>query len=132
MTIQNHDTTIELLRNTLGRTATRLAVTGSNLVNVDTPGYRALRAEFLDALGQAHGRLELSRTNDSHVGGTRSLIDSAEFTQAPITRMRLDGNTVDLDVEMTELARLQGRFRAAVQLVRKRFALLRYAAMNGR
>jgi flagellar basal body rod protein FlgB len=38
---------------------------------------------------------------------------------------------VDLDRQMTMLAALQGRYTAATQMLRKRFALLEYAITSG-
>ena len=51
---------------------------------------------------------------------------------SPVTRLRTDGNTVDVDVEMTRLAAFQDHFAAVTRLVGKRFALLRYVATDGR
>ena len=103
-----------------------------NIANLDTPGYRALRASFPERLGQAR-KLEMSRTDGQHMappagsGAARGTIE-----QAPATRVRLDGNTVDVDREMTALAAVQARYNAAAQMVRKRFALLRYAVTDGK
>lgn len=112
------DGTLAALKLTLDRTSRKTAVTVSNLANVDTPGYRALQVEFQDAFRNAS-----AFSTADNVGTIR---------EAPITRMRPDGNTVDIDQEMTHLAQLQGRFTAVTQMVRKRFALLRYAATDGR
>ena len=38
-------------------------------------------------------------------------------SEAPITRMRLDGNTVDLDLQMTKLSVLSGRFASTAQML---------------
>ncbi len=125
------DTTIGFLRQALGRSSLSASVIASNLANVDTPGYRALRAKFADHLMQAGQELEPLRNHGSHFGPQQNR-DDATIVDAPITRMRADGNTVDVDREMTDLALQKGRFMAAAQLVRKRFALLRYAATDGK
>ena len=52
--------------------------------------------------------------------------------EAPVTRLRPDGNTVDIDREMTQLSALGGRFAATAQMLRKHLALLRYAATDGK
>jgi flagellar basal-body rod protein FlgB len=126
------DLTIDLLQGALGRTSTRSSVTSANLANVDTPGYRAVKVEFEETLGGVQQELELSATHPDHVNPQASGGPPAILSDAPADRMRVDGNTVDIDREMTELARLQGRYATAAQLVRKRFALIRLALTDGR
>jgi flagellar basal-body rod protein FlgB len=125
------DATIDLLRGSLGRSATRASVVTSNLVNLDTPGYQALRADFPATLGRAQAELEIERTHPSHLGPSPDA-DPPVLTRAPVTRLRADGNSVDVDVEMTALAALQGQYNAAARLVQRRFALLRYTVSDGR
>jgi flagellar basal-body rod protein FlgB len=127
-----NDNTIGELRGTLDRTSTRSSVTAANLANVDTPGYRALQVAFEETLDAVAGDLEMSATDPEHVQPPAYDEPRPIVSDAPPGRMRVDGNTVDIDREMTELARLQGRYAAAAQLVRKRFALVRLALTDGR
>lgn len=124
------DPTLGLLHRSLGQTALRAAVSASNLANVDTPGYRALAASFPEAMAEAG--LEPMRTTSGHLGSLSTGAGGATLVEAPSARMRMDGNTVDVDVEMTQLGSYQGRYGAAVQMVRKRFALMRLAVTDGR
>jgi flagellar basal-body rod protein FlgB len=124
------DSTLGQLHRTLGQTALRAAVSASNLANVDTPGYRALAAQFPETLADAG--LEPLRTAPGHLGALDMGSSGATLVEAPSARMRMDGNTVDVDVEMTQLGSFQGRYGAAVQMVRKRFALMRLAVTDGR
>ena len=126
------DLTVDLLRGTLDRASTLSSVTASNLANVDTPGYRAQKAEFDETLDALGGDLELSRTHSGHILPPDDPRPQAIVSDAPADRMRMDGNTVDIDRQMTELARLQGRYAAAAQLVRKRFVLIRLALTDGK
>ncbi len=131
------DGTVSALHRALGRVSRRTAMTVSNLANVDTPGYRAQDVEFERALRSA---VQMERSSGRHLGGG-SLAgpgglgpgdQGGRVVESPVTRMRADGNTVDVDVEMTKLATFQGRYTALTQMIRKRFALLRYAATDGR
>ena len=132
MSLNGIDATVEALRVTLGRASKRAAVSASNLANLDTPGYRAQEVAFDDLLAN-HGDLETQRTQAGHIGpGEADPRLRGHLRQAPITRMRNDGNTVDLDLEMTLLGKSQGRYRTAAELLRKRFALLIYSATDGR
>lgn len=131
MTQPTRDPTVDLLGDALDRLALRAAVVSSNLANVETPGYRALQVEFEEQLALAR-EIELSHTARGHQGPGDRPSSRPILSEAPATRMRPDGNTVDLDGEMTRLSAVQGQYRAEAELVRKRFALLRYAAMDGR
>lgn len=130
MTGPFRDETVALLHAALERASRRVSAVASNLANVDTPGYRAVDARFEDVLAEAV-RIEPLRTHPGHLGaaGKRR---SVTIVEREPTRMRNDGNTVDVDFEMTLLASLQGRYQAAAELVRKRFALLAYAVTDGR
>ena len=123
------DATIDALRTVLGRTSRRAAVVASNLVNVDTPGYRALDVEFSEPLELAS---EMRRTDSRHLSARANPAFRGSFVEAPVTRVRSDGNTVDVDREMTLFAMLQGRYRASAEMLRKRFALWLYAVTDGR
>ena len=125
-------TTFELHRS-LNRLSKQAAASVGNLANIDTPGYRAVEVRFDDVLG---GKLQLSRTREGHFGGGGRSSDptrvSGQVADAPVTRVRTDGNTVDIDVEMARLAAFRDHFSAVTRLVGKRFALLRYVASDGR
>lgn len=125
------DSTVETLRMALGQASRRAQVTASNLANIDTPGYRALEAEFpLPTSGNF--ALEMHRTDAGHLAPFGADPARGTIVEAPITHMRNDGNTVDVDREMVRLAAIQGRYRTAAEMIRKRFALLAYAATDGR
>lgn len=123
-------TTFELHRS-LNRLSRRAAASVSNLANIDTPGYRAVAVRF----DENAGKLGVKRTDGRHLGGGSAGDPTAvhgRVVEAPATRIRSDGNTVDIDVEMARLAASQDHFTAVTRLVGKRFALLRYVASDGR
>jgi len=122
------DVTLATLHSALDRVARRAALVASNLANVDTPGYRAVDLAPEDFAPQVEA---LARSAPGHLAGSPAP-DAPAIEELPASRMRNDGNTVDVDREMTLLASLQGRYQAAAELVRKRFALLIYAATDGR
>ncbi len=124
------DGTVATLREALTRASRRAAAAAANLANVDTPGYRAVEVVFDDALARAGG-VRLERTERNHLPSLAAP-EEGVVREAPALRVRADGNSVDVDVEMNRLARTQGRFQAAAEMVRKRLALLAYAASDGR
>ena len=76
------------------------------------------------------GGLAPLRTDPGHLGAAPPR-QAHRIVESPATRIRGDGNTVDIDREMTSLAVLQGRYTAATQMVKTRFALLEYAVTSG-
>jgi flagellar basal-body rod protein FlgB len=125
------DPTVTALRIALGQASRRADVVASNIANVDTPEYRALRVQF-DEILASQGDFEARRTDPGHLRGSASDAVKGRLVEAPAMRMRQDGNTVDIDIEMTLLAKTQGRYRTAAEMLRKRFALLVYTATDGR
>ncbi len=126
------DDTVTQLRRVLDRVSRRTNVTAANLANVDTPGYKALEVRFGDALKASVGGsgLEMRRTDPRHMTGAGSEPLQGKVVEAATGRIRNDGNTVDIDQEMTTLAKLQGRYSAAAKMLSKRFALLQYAVTS--
>ncbi|ANM32263.1 hypothetical protein ABI59_14475 [Acidobacteria bacterium Mor1] len=115
------------MRRVLDRVSRRTNVTAANLANVDTPGYKALEVKFGDTLA---GAVELRRTDPRHLSTSGAPQGMGKVVEAVTGRIRNDGNTVDVDMEMTNLAKLQGRYSAAAKMLSKRFALLQYAVSS--
>ncbi len=123
------DALIAELRNALNRASIRASMVASNLANLDTPGYKAMDVSFHDALKQAGA--EPVRTDPRHLAPPEARLGGTPVP-APSSRITNDGNTVDVDKQMALLSRMQGKYAASAELVRKRFGLLQYAVSNGR
>jgi flagellar basal-body rod protein FlgB len=86
--------------------AYRQELISSNLVNADTPGFRAKDIQFGDVLKQTldnklpSAGVSLATTNTRHIGGVQSSAINTEFRSS--VQPALDGNTVDPDVERSE------------------------------
>ena len=111
----------------------RQEVIANNVANIDTPGYKAKSLDFESALRhsmQSGGRVRLDRSDDQHI-----LVSSREFPLRVSPRIggpaRADGNNVDIDVELMDMAETSLRFEAISQTVSKKLSLLRQIA-NGR
>ena len=89
----------------------RQELISSNLVNSDTPGYKAMDIPFGEVLKQQLGgggnassaSLPLAVTNAGHIGGvgnSNSPASGLMYRQA--VSPALDGNTVDPDVERSQ------------------------------
>jgi flagellar basal-body rod protein FlgB len=117
------DNIVGEMNSVLNRASARAGVVASNLANIDTPGYRAMDVTFDDALARAG--VQPHRTDAMHLSAT-GIKEGGRVHEVPSTRIRNDGNTVDIDKQMTLLAKLQGRYTTASQLIRKRFGMLIY------
>ncbi|MFQ5719037.1 MAG: flagellar basal body rod protein FlgB [Acidobacteriota bacterium] len=121
------------LRALLDVTVKQHAAAAANIANVDTPGYRAQELDFRRALAAAlqSDAGAVQRTDGAHLAGETSPVAAAlhEVTGLPV---RNDGNNVSIDREMLHLADASGRYAAAITLLQREFALLRYAIGGGR
>ena len=88
----------------------------ANVANADTPGFRAHDLDFKKALGEAFtAALEQREAAPANV---------MEDDTMPA---KADGNTVDLDLEMTKLGANGGRYVALAKILGKRITMLRQA-----
>jgi flagellar basal-body rod protein FlgB len=97
---------------------------GSNIANAETPGYRAADLSFGNELKKAFGQSAqpLKMTNSKHIdlstnSGAHLVADLSGATKP-------DGNNVDLDIQMGQLAFNRGRYSQAASMVRKKFSML--------
>lgn len=123
-----------VLEKSLDTAALRQRTIAHNIANVNTPGFKRSEVSFEDQLRQALGLeagLSLDRTNPYHlpVGG---LDITPRVNQDNSTTMRQDGNNVDIDVEMVNLAQNSLNFNFATQQLNSRLAMLRYVINEGR
>jgi flagellar basal-body rod protein FlgB len=123
------DARIDFLQRALSGLARRQTAIAGNIANVDTPGYRrrdvAFESELRGALGTSGG--PLATTSPGHIARP-SLSMSLMGGDAPDGRtsaMRNDGNDVDIDYEMTQLAETSLKYQLLTQATSSRFTTLR-------
>jgi flagellar basal-body rod protein FlgB len=135
------DTTLARLQSALDIRLERQNVLAGNLANVDTPAYLPRELDFNRALAAAES---------PRPGGEAALgagparegfiaLDAAgpvapspsHFVKVASTPAGLDGNGVDLDRTMVELARNALLYGASAKAAGKKLAILRYVASDG-
>ncbi|MGZ3689969.1 MAG: flagellar basal body rod protein FlgB [Pseudobdellovibrio sp.] len=124
------DKTTDALATSLAMRQVRHNVTSANIANAETPGYHAKKVDFEDALAQAldmDGTNSLSTTSGDHfaVGGTAPV--EPGIYENPDIAVNNDGNTVDLEKEMSALAENSILYKSALQLINKKMAAMKYA-----
>jgi flagellar basal-body rod protein FlgB len=115
----------------------RSEVINANVANAETPGYRALAYDFesqLQALGEekSESAVATNSKHRAHPFTTGEGKAEPEVYVRPTETVGNDGNTVDLDAEMSLLAQNQLLYRATVETLSKKIGLLRYAVNGGR
>lgn len=125
------DKTTNALTTSLAMRQLRHSVTASNIANAETPGYHAKKVDFEAALGRAldiDGLRGMSTTSGDHiaVGGASAAV-RPDVYENPEGAMNNDGNTVDLEKEMSSLSENAILYKTALQLINKKMAALKYA-----
>ncbi len=128
------DRTVSALEKTLDMRSEKQTVISSNIANAETPGYQAKAFDFEDSLARAltMDDAPMERTDPHHMtaGGEINEV-VADVYADPNNEVREDGNTVNRDKEMVNLAENQILYNTAADLVKKKLALLRYAVDTG-
>ena len=126
----NGDSRIDVLHQALTGLARRQQAIAGNIANVDTPGYTrndvSFESELRGAAGQG-GRL--AATDARHIstapGGGSLLGSLINVDPTRSSTSRNDGNDVDIDYEMTQLAETSLRYQLLTQATSSRFINLR-------
>jgi flagellar basal-body rod protein FlgB len=126
------DKTMQALAASLKYRQLRQELIASNIANAETPGYKAKKIDFEEALARAldtDDQMNMKVQDGKHYnvgnGGFKNL--SPEIYEDPNGIVSLDGNNVDRDQEMAEMAENKLMFDASVQLLNKKLGLLKYA-----
>jgi flagellar basal-body rod protein FlgB len=129
------DKTTDALASSIALRQIRHNVTSANIANAETPNYHAKKVDFEDALAQAldmDGTNNLSTTNEAHFAtGGKQPIEPGIY-ENPDVAVNNDGNTVDLEKEMSALAENSILYKSALQLINKKMAALKYAISESR
>lgn len=149
--------TFDVIQKALELRSARNAVLTSNIANVDTPGFRQKDLNFrqmmesymknLEAEAEERGAVRASESSSAFLdlgsGDLKDLpltaTDPEHIVDLSISRPReiLESgergvpNNVDLDTQMSKLSENNLEYQAAIQLLVKKFEILREAATEG-
>lgn len=130
---------MNIMGKSLGLRLARHSMTTGNLANMDTPGYRVRDLRFEEALqqatGPAEGLLEVRQTNVRHFPHKdlerAYLAAQKDVKISPYGRDEKGFDVMDIDKEMTKLAKNHLVYNATVQMLAKEFENLKYAISEG-
>lgn len=126
-----------LIKSALEGLTARQRTISDNVANVDTPDFKATRVSFETALKQAKGTVDsplpmFKVTNGvDGPGAVPERIKPTADLEAGTGR-RNDGNNVDIDAEMLELADTNARFNALIQIMSAKLSGMKYVINGGR
>ncbi len=113
----------------------RQNVVAGNLANIKTPGYKARRLEFEEDLQAALGldaRGKMARTNPKHLPAVfDARTFSADFIKSLRPRVVQGEDAVDLDKEMTAMAKNTLLYNTVVTTLQKSFEGLKTIITEG-
>ena len=117
-----------LIEQALDYRSARQDMISSNIANADTPFYKPRDISFKDTLvakqaevfNESSNKLALAQTNGSHIPLTNETSTSKPTVFFRDGHMaRNDGNSVDIDVETTEMSKNSIMFNALIQAAKK-------------
>jgi flagellar basal-body rod protein FlgB len=132
------DGTMSLLQRTLNLRSAQHHAVSANIANADTPHYRSFEVavdEELRKLRPDGRRLEMARTQTVHMPQpVNPATDSAKLRAgaAPGFSLRADGNTVDIDRAMADLAENTLKYKTSAQLLSAKLKSLKNVIQGGK
>ena len=127
---------IDVSNRALAAANLRHEVLSNNIANVNTPYFRRSHVRFEDLLKKELGLeddplMKVVRTHDRHLpipyhGKTHAFIE-----QESTTNMRLDGNNVDIDIEMADVAKNQLYYNAMANQISSHIGKLKSVITSG-
>ena len=100
----------------------RASAISSNIVNADTPNYKAKDIDFKEALKRSQGDLlPIAQSNAKHIPVDGMGANGFHLKYRIPLQPSLDGNTVDLDQEKMAYTENSVRYQATLQFLTGRF-----------
>jgi flagellar basal-body rod protein FlgB len=127
--------TTAALQRALDGTWQREKATAANIANHETPGYKAIKVDFENALKNA---VQNMRNSVAVSGGSyMSALDGVKNANIGVYESRIyseraDASNVNLEEENIEMAKVQLQYNYLTRQVTDTFSRLRYAVREGR
>jgi flagellar basal-body rod protein FlgB len=128
--------TLSILEKVLDLRSRKHNMIVSNIANIDTPQYKAfdmIMDKELQRVVRADESSDLRKTNDKHFSRPTIQFESEGWERSDDSEwsVRKDGNTVDLDRAMADLAKNSLMYNALAQIISKKFIDLKSAIQGG-
>ncbi|MCZ8536916.1 flagellar basal body rod protein FlgB [Paenisporosarcina quisquiliarum] len=123
------------LESALSNATLKQRIHSANIANVDTPNYKSKQVSFQSTLNDAMNNQGMSsyKTNAKHIAfSSESSNFNPTIKENKSTQFNPNGNNVDMDYEMAELAKNQLWYNAVTERVNGKFNSLRTVINDGR
>lgn len=122
--------TISKLEQSLDYSSAKNNAISNNISNADTPGYKAKNVIFKDTLQNAM-TIEAKRTNERHLTFHETSNQPYRYVTNHSTTYNHNGNNVDVDKEMSELAKNQIYYNGLIDRINGKFGSLQTVIRGG-
>jgi flagellar basal-body rod protein FlgB len=123
----NFDKALGIHTQALALREKRSEVLASNLVNADTPGYKARDLDFKSIFKQNMvAGVDLERTRPGHVAPQQHLLSARLMYRNP-NQASLDGNTVETHIEQAKFAENAVQYQASLSFINNKLSGLMMA-----
>ncbi|NHM29788.1 flagellar basal body rod protein FlgB [Neobacillus terrae] len=108
-------------------------VISKNIANVDTPNYKAEDVSFKSILNnELDNSFKTYRTDSRHFDFSDSSSNSGEIITKKNVQYNSNGNSVDMDKEMSDLATNQIYYNALIERLNGKFSTLQNVIRGGK
>jgi flagellar basal-body rod protein FlgB len=115
--------------------AARQQTIGSNIANVDTPGYSAKQIDFESMLQHtlkgSTSQVSMLKSNKLHLDSDKSSSSFYSTSNRAGGTYREDGNNVDIDTELIDMSETNIKYQAISQEISSKLLLLKSIAQGG-
>jgi flagellar basal-body rod protein FlgB len=139
--INNPQKTADTLEVALKGLSMRSQAISGNIANINTPGYKRRTLDFEQTLtkqiqkGNSYSDIAMEKTHDDHFSNAifeiNEIKDKMAMEISNEESFHNNGNNVDIDREMIELAKTGLKFKAVSQMTKKYYELTRGIIRGG-
>lgn len=94
----------------------RQEIHSQNIANAETPNYKRKYVAFEELLNESKMKLKLKTTSPNHISNSPKVVYPIIKTQKN-TSLTVDGNNVDIDIEMAEMVKNALRYQTLTRLM---------------
>ncbi|WP_080874764.1 flagellar basal body rod protein FlgB [Oceanobacillus timonensis] len=123
--------TIDQLENSIQYASAKNNAISNNISNADTPNYKADQVTFKSALENEMAGLQTKTTNERHLNSSGEDNKPYRISKDTSTTYNHNGNNVDMDKEMSELAKNQIYYNSLIDRMNGKFNSLQSVIRGG-
>ena len=95
----------------------RAEILAANIVNADTPHYKAKDIDFKSILANETPAVRMAATHSGHIQADQSLVAPSQLQYRVPMQPSLDGNTVDSQIEYSNFATNALEYQATLRFL---------------